>query len=387
MKKVLLTLVITLLTSWQGYAQTAIPSHLNFNYINPIVPKADYQVFSSDCKFIGGRNGIIITPISWDIRVRDAISFGIVSKENIIGFAGEYAITENGKLCHIYNPSDTMQIGTPKMKYRKVAYNERDDEYWIIGRNNSFIRGNGKRWTTGTIPVESYNNLTAVAFHDGVGYFGTDEGKVFSIVKGKWVNFPTVTNNTINCFACTKGGEILAGCNRGDLLRLHKPFNVFIKYTFPHQSNISDIRFRDEYVGMLVCDNGYAYYSFYAGKYWFQERTQEYCKDNLKAIGIIGEDFHVVGDDGAYFIRTKEDGLLRRRNGAISSKNINDATYYGIYPEAELYQHCSVADDNTILFVAYKHPSTQKNFVSYRKEEINIIPDNVDLKSIAILEN
>lgn len=368
--------------SGQGYAQTNVPSHLNFNYINPIVPKADYQVFSSDCKFIGGNNGIIITPISWDIRVNDAISFGILSKENIIGFAGEYAITENGKLCHVYNPSDTMQIGTPKMKYHKVAYNERDDEYWVVGRNNSFIRGKGKRWITGTIPVQYYNNLTAVAFVNGIGYFGTDEGRVFSLKNGKWISFPTVTNNTINCFAFTKDGEILAGCNRGNLLRLHKPFNVFIKYTFPHQSNINDIRFRDKEVGMLVCDNGFAYISFDAGKYWFQERSQEYCKNNLKAIGVLGEDFHVIGDEGAYFIRTKEDGLLRRRNGTRSSKNINDAVYAEVYPESELYQYFTVADDNTMLFVAYKHPLTQKNYVSYSREEIDIIPDNVDLKSV-----
>lgn len=385
MKKVLLTLAITLLMCSQAFAQLDHTATMNFEYINPGVPKADYHVFSNDHKYIGADDGFITTPIIKALYMNNSMPMGINIKEKIIGFIDNYAITANGKMHNINNPQEVLQIGEPNTIYRKMAYDAKADEYWVVGDKNSYIRGNGKNWTVGTIPLKSLLSLTAVAFHDGVGFFGTREGKIICLKNGKWFTIASNTDKPINSLAFRKDGVVLAACGGGEVLIYDKSFGVFFKNTLPHKEDANDIFFKDENVGVVACDKGYSYYTFDGGKSWFEESTRTYTKSDLNAVTIIDGEFHIVGDDGAYFIREKDQSMFIKRDYCRFTKNINDAIYYGIYPESELYQYCFVADDNTLFTVAYKSPLSAYRTIHYTLGNIEI-PGDVDLKSLTVDE-
>lgn len=257
MKKILSALALFVLALAQTVAQPNPFAYMDFELINPHIPITDYTAISEDNSIIGGENGVIITSLNKNYP--NVQVFSIPVKEKIIGFAGALAVTEKGKSARYIAPKDLTLIGMPNIEYHKVAHNKKFDEYWVIGDNNAFIRGKNDKWTTGTIPVNSVNDITAVTFVNGVGYFGTDEGMLFLFADEKWSDIPTGITNSINSVFSASNDILFLACDKGVLLKMNIHTRKFTTHTLPELADINDVRFIDNNKGLLACDGGILY--------------------------------------------------------------------------------------------------------------------------------
>lgn len=380
MKKILSALALFVLALAQTVAQPNPLAYMDFELINPHIPITNYTAISEDNSIIGGDNGVVIT--AFDKAHPNVQVFSIPVKEKIIGFAGGLAITEKGKSAKYYDNKEVTQIGMPNIEYHKVAYNAKSDEYWVVGDNNAFIRGKNDKWTTGTIPVNSVNDITAVTFVNGVGYFGTDEGMLFLFADEKRSDIPTGTTNSINSIFSASNDILFFACDKGVLLKMNIHTRKFTTHTLPELADINDVRFIDNNNGLLACDGGILYATKDGGANWTKLQSKQPFTNDLNAIGIQNEQFFVVGDNGLYITISKPNNEITLHKTSFTDKDINDGVFKKRDTETEKYSFLAVADDNQIIPVLHD-PGIYDSYWSANKS-ISLLPPDEDLISIAV---